>query len=70
MHHAYKLSIKLDGDNWPIKDFKTTLSSQHDLTIHQIESGDMAVYRDKGYFGDPDLLDKSSWLKAILYSKR
>lgn len=51
VYHGYKLSIKLDIDNDLIRDFETVTASQHDATIEQIEKGDIAAYRDKGYFG-------------------
>jgi IS5 family transposase len=51
VHHGYKLSTKLDVDNKLIREFETTTASKHDSTISQFREGDMAAYRDKGYFG-------------------
>jgi IS5 family transposase len=51
VHHGYKLSTKLDVDNKLIREFETTTASKHDSTIIQFREGNMAAYRDKGYFG-------------------
>jgi IS5 family transposase len=45
------LSVKLDVDYHLIREFETVTASQHDATIEQIKEGDIAAYRDKGYFG-------------------
>jgi IS5 family transposase len=51
VHHGYKLSIKEDVDYHLIRDFETATASRHDATIEQMKEGDIAAYRDKGYFG-------------------
>ena len=45
------MSVKLDVDHHLIREFETVTASQHDATIEQIKEGDIAAYRDKGYFG-------------------
>ena len=51
VHHGYKLSVKLDVDHELIREFETVTASRHDSTLEQIKEGDIAAYRDKGYFG-------------------
>ena len=48
---GYKLSVKLDVDHELIREFETVTASRHDSTLEQIKEGDIAAYRDKGYFG-------------------
>jgi len=45
------MSTKVDVDHELIRDFETVTASQHDATIEQVEEGDIATYRGKGYFG-------------------
>lgn len=51
IHYGYKIHVKSDVDNHLIRDYETTTASVHDSKIDLIKDGDIAAYRDKGYFG-------------------
>ena len=55
--YGYKDHIKVDIDHGLVRDFYTTTASVHDSEIDLAEEGDVAMYRDKGYFGVPILVD-------------
>jgi Transposase and inactivated derivatives, IS5 family len=67
VHHGYKLSTKVDVDHELIRAFETVTASQHDATIEQIDEGDIAAYRDKGYFGTllPDSVKDFTMDRAV-----
>jgi len=51
IHHGYKSHIKADVDHLLIRSYDVTTASVHDNQIDLIAEGDVAAYRDKGYFG-------------------
>jgi len=51
IHHGYKSHIKSDVDNLLIRSYDVTTASVHDNQIDLVTDGDIAAYRDKGYFG-------------------
>lgn len=51
VHHGYKDHIKLDVDYHLIRKIEVTTASIHDGEIDLVNKGDVAAYRDKGYFG-------------------
>lgn len=51
VHFGYKNHIKLDVDNYLIREMEVTTASLHDGEIDLVERKDKAAYRDKGYFG-------------------
>lgn len=51
IHHGYKSHIKIDVDHTLIRSYEISTASLHDGEINLIEMGDIAAYRDKGYFG-------------------
>lgn len=63
VHYGYKSHIKLDVDHHLIRDYDVTTASLHDGEIDLLKDGDVAAYRDKGYFGKPvkanDIIDKT-----------
>lgn len=63
VHFGYKSHIKLDIDNHLIREVEVTTASLHDGEIDLVENGDVAAYRDKGYFGRKlkaqDVIDKT-----------
>lgn len=63
VHYGYKSHIKLDVDHHLIRDYDVTTASLHDGEIDLLKEGDVAAYRDKGYFGKPikanDIIDKT-----------
>lgn len=63
VHYGYKSHIKIDVDNHLIRELEVTTASLHDGEIDLVEEGDVAAYRDKGYFGKElkaqDVIDKT-----------
>lgn len=57
VHYGYKTHVKLDVDPHLIREYEVTTACLHDSQKDLVEEGDVAAYRDKGYFG--------SRLKAI-----
>ncbi len=51
VHFGYKNHIKCDVDHLLIREYEVTTASLHDVKIDLVKEGDIAVYRDKGYFG-------------------
>ena len=51
IHFGYKNHTKLDVDHHLIRDYDVTTASIHDGDIDLVKKGDVAAYRDKGYFG-------------------
>ena len=51
IHFGYKVHTKPDVDYGFIREYDVTTASTHDGDIDLVESGDIAAYRDKGYFG-------------------
>lgn len=51
VHYGYKDHTKVDVDYHLIRDYDVTTASTHDGEIDLVVDGDIAVYRDKGYFG-------------------
>jgi len=60
---GYKDHVKVDVKHMLVRDFAVTTASVHDNQIDLVKEGDVAVFRDKGYFGRPisapDVLDKT-----------
>lgn len=48
---GYKSHAKIDADNTLIRSYEVTTASTHDGRIDLVRDGDVAAYRDKGYFG-------------------
>jgi IS5 family transposase len=53
IHYGYKSHIKVDVDNHLVRDYEVTTASVHDTQVDLVKKGDVAAYRDKGYFGSP-----------------
>lgn len=51
VHYGYKNHTKTDVDYHLIRDYDVTTAKTHDGDIDLVVDGDVAVYRDKGYFG-------------------
>jgi IS5 family transposase len=51
IHYGYKSHIKVDVGHHLIRDLEVTAANLHDGDVNLVEEGDLAVYRDKGYFG-------------------
>lgn len=51
VHFGYKSHLKIDVDHHLIREIEMSTASLHDAKIDLIEEGDVAAYRDKGYFG-------------------
>jgi len=51
IHYGYKTHVKVDVDNYLIRDLAVTPANQHDGDVDLVVDGDQAAYRDKGYFG-------------------
>ena len=51
VHYGYKNHVKIDVDNNLIRKIVTTTAKVHDGEIDLVKNGDVAAYRDKGYFG-------------------
>lgn len=66
VHFGYKLHTKQDVDYGLIRTLETTTAKAHDATINLIKPGDVAAYRDKGYFGTllPDGVENHTMQRA------
>jgi IS5 family transposase len=51
VHYGYKDHLKTDVDYNLIRDYEVTTAKTHDGDIDLAVEGDVAVYRDKAYFG-------------------
>lgn len=51
VHYGYKNHTKTDIDYHLIRDYDVTTAKTHDGNIDLVVDGDIAVYRDRGYFG-------------------
>lgn len=51
VHYGYKSHLKSDVDHHLIREYEVTTASLHDSQIDLVEEGDVAAWRDKGYFG-------------------
>lgn len=51
VHYGYKDHVKTDADYHLIRDYEVSTASLHDSKVDLVERGDIAAYRDKGYFG-------------------
>ena len=51
--YGYKTHLKMDRDHQLIRDYDVTTAKTHDGDIDLVEEGDVAAYRDKGYYGKP-----------------
>ena len=51
IHFGYKNHTKLDVDHHLIRDYAVTTARLHDGDVDLVKKGDVAAYRDKGYFG-------------------
>ena len=51
--YGYKNHVKMDRDYQLIRDYDVTTAKTHDGDIDLVAEGDVAAYRDKGYFGKP-----------------
>jgi len=51
VHYGYKNHLKIDVDHNLIRKIETTTAKLHDGEIDLVKNGDVAAYRDKGYFG-------------------
>jgi len=51
--YGYKDHVKMDKDHQLIRDYDITTAKTHDGDIDLVAEGDVAAYRDKGYFGKP-----------------
>jgi len=51
VHYGYKNHMKVDVDYHLIRDYDVSTASLHDGEIDLVDNGDIAAYRDKGYFG-------------------
>lgn len=51
VHFGYKNHVKTDIVYHLIRDYDVTTAKTHDGDIDLVVNGDVAVYRDKGYFG-------------------
>ena len=51
--YGYKDHVKMDKDHQLIRDYDVTTAKTHDSDIDLVVEGDVAAYRDKGYFGKP-----------------
>lgn len=48
---GYKSHAKIDAGHMLIRSYEVTTASTHDSRIDLVRDGDVAAYRDKGYFG-------------------
>lgn len=69
VHFGYKLHGKIDVDYKLIRELDTTTASVHDSQINLLKTGDVAAYRDKGYYGVsvPPCVANQTMLKAQKY---
>lgn len=51
VYYGYKNHIKVDVDNHLIRDYDVSTASLHDGEVDLVYNGDVAAFRDKGYFG-------------------
>lgn len=51
VHYGYKNHMKVDIDHHLIRDYDVSTASLHDGEIDLVCDGDIAAFRDKGYFG-------------------
>ena len=51
VHYGYKNHMKVDIDHHLIRDYDVSTASLHDGEIDLVCNGDIAAFRDKGYFG-------------------
>ncbi len=51
VYYGYKNHMKVDIDHHLIRDYDVSTASLHDGDIDLISDGDIAAFRDKGYFG-------------------
>jgi IS5 family transposase len=51
IHYGYKSHLKTDADYRLIRDYAVTTARLHDGDVDLVREGDVAAYRDKGYFG-------------------
>ena len=51
VHFGYKTHVKTDVDYQLIRNYDVTTAKTHDGDVDLVEKGDVAAYRDKGYFG-------------------
>lgn len=51
VHYGYKVHSKCDVGSHLIRSYEVTTASLHDGEVDLVEQGDVAAYRDKGYFG-------------------
>lgn len=68
IHFGYKVHIKVDIDHGFIRDIETTTAKVHDTRVNLVDDGDVAAYRDRGYFGS--LLPASVIDKTMLRANR
>ena len=53
VHYGYKSHAKLDVKHHLVREYEVSTASLHDSEVDLVEKGDIAAYRDKGYFGKP-----------------
>jgi len=51
IHYGYKNHTKIDADHRLIRSYEVTTARIHDGDVDLAKEGDVAAYRDKGYFG-------------------
>lgn len=51
--YGYKNHLKVCKDHHLIRDFDVTTAKTHDGDVDLVAEGDVAAYRDKGYYGKP-----------------
>jgi IS5 family transposase len=51
VHFGFKVHLKTDVDYGLIREIETTTASVHDNKVQLVKPGDVAAFRDKGYFG-------------------
>lgn len=51
VYYGYKNHMKVDIDHYLIREYDVSTASLHDGNIDLVYDGDVAAYRDKGYFG-------------------
>ena len=51
--YGYKNHLKVDVDHHLIREYDVTTAKTHDGDIDLVADGDVAAYRDKGYYGKP-----------------
>lgn len=53
VHYGYKNHFKVCVEHQLIRSVEVTTASVHDGKVNLVKKGDVAAYRDKGYFGTP-----------------